>query len=157
MRASAWGHALEQDMVAVRISPDLDWSVVASPEYLSRAGTPQRPADLLRHQTILYRFVSSGGVPAWRFKVEGEDLLLHPEKAVVVNDTTVIAEFARQGLGLAYLPDMEIASDLAQGRLQRVLQKYVASTSGLFIYFPQRSQTQPKLRAFIEAATATPE
>ncbi|MFC7287289.1 LysR family transcriptional regulator [Herminiimonas glaciei] len=148
------GHALEQDMVAVQISSDLQWSVVASPAYLSEAGTPQKPRDLLTHQTIQYRFVSSGTVPPWRFTLDGEELLLQTERSLVVNDTTTIADFARQGLGLAYLPDIEIKDDLKEGNLKRVLTKYVPPTPGLFLYFPQRSQSQLKLRALIEEATA---
>jgi len=148
------GHAVEQDMVAVRISADLQWSVVASPAYLTEAGTPKKPRDLLTHQTIQYRFVSSGIVPPWLFTVDGEELLLQTERSLVVNDTTTIADFARQGLGLAYLPDIEIGKDLKEGNLKRVLTKYVPPTPGLFLYFPQRSQSQLKLRALIEEATA---
>lgn len=148
------GHAVEQDMVAIRISPDLRWSVVASPSYLAKAGTPQRPQNLLNHKTIQYRFVSSGAVPPWRFLVDGEQMMVRTERALVVNDTTTIAEFARQGLGLAYLPDIEIEDDLKQGGLKRVLTKYVSPTPGLFLYFPQRSQSQLKLRALIEEISA---
>lgn len=144
------GHAVEQDMVAVRISPDLDWSVVASPAFISKAGTPQKPLDLLAHQTIQYRFVSSGAVPPWRFIIDGEELLIRTERGLVVNDTTAIAEFARQGLGFTYLPDIEIESDLKEGRLKRVLTRYVSPTPGLFLYFPQRSQSQLKLKALID-------
>ena len=73
---------------------------------------------------------------------------------LVVNDTTLIADFARSGLGLAYMPDVEIEADLASGSLLRVLENYVPPTSGLFLYFPARTQSQPKLRAFIDTALA---
>ena len=148
------GHAVEQDMVAVRISPDLNWSVVASTAYIKKAGKPTKPMDLLTHQTIQYRFVSSGTVPPWRFLVDDEELLLQTERSIVVNDTATIAEFARQGLGLAYLPDIEIENDINNGQLVRVLTKYVSATPGLFLYFPQRSQRQLKLRALIEEVGA---
>ena len=72
----------------------------------------------------------------------------------MVNDTGLIADFSRSGLGLAYLPDIEIAHDLADGRLERVLDAFIPKTSGLFLYFAARTQSQPKLRAFIDMATA---
>ena len=56
-------------------------------------------------------------------------------------------------MGLAYLPDMEAGADIDIGRLERVLQGFVRPTSGLFLYFPVRTQHQPKLRAFIDMAT----
>jgi DNA-binding transcriptional LysR family regulator len=148
------GQAIKQDMVAVRLSGDLRWSVVASPSYLASSGRPKNPHDLLKHQTIRYRFITAGTLPPWRFISEGEEIQLHTNTTLVVNDTQLIANFARQGLGLAYLPDIEIGDDLAQGRLIRVLQKYVPTTPGLFLYFPIRTQHQLKLRAFIDEATA---
>lgn len=49
---------------------------------------------------------------------------------------------ARQGL------------ELATGRLERVLEPFLPTTPGFFLYFPARAQTQPKLRAFINLAVA---
>jgi DNA-binding transcriptional LysR family regulator len=49
---------------------------------------------------------------------------------------------------------VEIEADLASGSLLRVLENYVPTTSGLFLYFPARTQSQPKLRAFIDTALA---
>jgi len=148
------GQALQQDMVAVRLSPSLAWSVVASPAYLAAAGTPQSPRDLLRHRTIRYRFPTAGTLPGWQFVVEGETVQIQAHAGLVVNDTGMIAEFVRQGLGLAYLPDIEIKADIAAGRMQRVLEGHVPSTPGLFLYFPVRMQHQPKLRALIDEAVA---
>ena len=64
----------------------------------------------------------------------------------------MIAELARAGLGLACLPDIEIDDDLCHGRLVRVLDAHVPATSGLYLYFPMRSQHQPKLRALVDEA-----
>lgn len=46
------GQSVEQDMVALRLSGELRWSVVASPDYLARKGTPATPEDLLRTDRI---------------------------------------------------------------------------------------------------------
>lgn len=148
------GQALQQDMVAVRLSPPLPWSVVAAPAYLAAAGTPQLPHDLLRHRTIRYRFPAAGTLPGWQFVVDGETVQIHAHAGLVVNDTGMIAEFVRQGLGLAYLPDIEIKADIAAGRMQRVLEGHVRPSPGLFLYFPERMQNQPKLRALIDEAVA---
>jgi hypothetical protein len=37
--------------------------------------------------------------------------------------------------------------------LAEALRGYLPTKAGLFLYFPARSQEQPKLRAFMEAAT----
>jgi DNA-binding transcriptional LysR family regulator len=144
------GQSVEQDMVAVRLTGDLSWSVVGSPDYFERAGRPATPEDLLRHETMRYRFHTSGALHKWRFVRDGEEFFVETAAAIVVNDTTLIADFARSGLGLAYMPDVEIEQDIASGRLERVLQSYVPVSTGLFLYFPARTQSQPKLRAFID-------
>lgn len=146
------GQSVQQDMVAIRLSGELRWSVVAAPDYLARKGRPQTPEDLVHHDTLRYRFHASKALHRWRFTRDGEHYMVETRTSLVVNDTTLLADFARSGLGLAYLPDMEIEDDLAHGRLARVLEPYVSTTSGLYLYFPAHSQSQPKLRAFIDTA-----
>lgn len=145
------GQSVALDMVAVRLTGDLAWSVVGAPSYLATAGVPITPEELVRHATVRYRFHSKM-LHRWRFVRDGEELFVETGQQLVVNDTTLIADFARAGLGLAYLPDIEIADDLATGHLQRVLAPYVPQSSGLFLYFAGRTQSQPKLRAFIDMA-----
>ena len=146
------GHSIAQDMVAVRLTADLKWSVVGSPAYFERAGRPIAPEDLVRHETLRYRFHGSKVLPRWRFVRDGAEFHVETGQQLVVNDTGLIADFARSGLGLAYLPDIEIADDIVAGRLQRVLQAFVPDSSGIFLYFADKTQRQPKLRAFIDMA-----
>ncbi|HEY8607907.1 MAG TPA: LysR family transcriptional regulator [Noviherbaspirillum sp.] len=148
------GQSIELDMVAIRLSRDMPWSVVAAPQYLEKHGVPGVPQDLLGHRTLRYRFNSSGLLHAWRFSGADGMYELETDTAIVANDTAAIAEFARQGLGCAYLPDIEIETDLDQGRLVRVLEPFVPATTGLYLYFPLRTQAQPKMRALIEQAQA---
>jgi DNA-binding transcriptional LysR family regulator len=150
------GMAVAQDMVAVRLTPDLAWSVVGAPAYFAHAGRPETPEALLAHEALRYRFVASGGLPRWAFARDGQAFHVEPSGKIIANDTTMLRAFALAGLGLAYLPDMEAGADIAAGRLERVLADYVPTTSGLFLYFPVRTQQQPKLRAFIDLALGEP-
>ena len=146
------GQAIAQDMVAVRLSRPLNWSVVASPGYVAQYGLPRTPQDLAGHQVIRYRFPSSQALPAWTFTDADGELQLDIAAALTANDTRIIAELARDGLGMAYLPDLEIVEDVRRGLLVRALAAFVPPTSGLFLYFPLRSQHQPKMRALIKQA-----
>lgn len=145
------GQSVAQDMVAVRLSRALSWSIVGAPAYFSLHGLPTAPRELLRHHAIRYRFASNV-LPPWSFTDADGVFQLEPEATLVANDTRMIAELARQGLGIACLPDIEIADDLARGLLVRVLAPFVPTTSGLYLYFPMRTQHQPKMRALIEEA-----
>ncbi len=146
------GQSIAQDMVAIRLARPLAWSVVAAPGYLERHGTPQAPRELLAHRTIRYRFPTSNQLPPWSFTGPEGAFQLDTDAGLAVNDTRLIAELARQGLGIACLPDAEIAEDVQSGRLQRMLTGFVPDSSGLFLYFPMRAQNQPKMRALIEQA-----
>jgi DNA-binding transcriptional LysR family regulator len=144
------GQAVAKDMVMVQLTPELIWMVVGSPDYFRHAGRPATPHELIHHQSIRYRFSSSGGLHRWRFK----DCEVETRGGLIVNDTTLIAEFARQGQGLAYLPAIEIKEDLMSGRLENILADDIPPTSGLYLYFPARTQQQTKLRVLIDAARA---
>jgi DNA-binding transcriptional LysR family regulator len=44
------------------------------------------------------------------------------------------------------------AAALKAGELNPLLQDYLPQRQGLFLYFPARAQSQPKLRAFFDVA-----
>ncbi|KAF1012041.1 MAG: HTH-type transcriptional regulator PgrR [Pseudomonas fluorescens] len=148
------GESIEKDMVAVRLTPDLQWSVVGSPAYFARAGKPQTPEELTHHETIGYRFLTSGMAHRWEFTRAGRVFTVGTRGGLIVNDRNLMISAARAGLGLAYVSDFEVAQDLASGALARVLDTFVPASSGLYLYFPARTQSQPKLRAFIDLAMA---
>lgn len=146
------GETVEKDMVAVKLTPELRWSVVGSPAYFAGAGRPRKPEELTQHEGILYRFVTSGQRHRWEFNRRARDFIVDMTGRIVVNERASLLSFARQGLGLAYVADLEAAEDLATGHLQSVLRDYIRPTTGLHLYFPARTQAQPKLRAFIDMA-----
>jgi DNA-binding transcriptional LysR family regulator len=43
-----------------------------------------------------------------------------------------------------------IADNVKSGKLEIVLNHFAPTSTGFYLYYPQRSQVQPKLRAFIE-------
>ena len=144
------GESVEKDMVAVRLTPELRWCVAASPAYFAHASRPRLPEDLRDHQCLIYRFVTSGQRHRWEFHVEGRDVSIEVPSRMIVDDRATLTRLAVSGLGLAYLSELEAAEELASGRLIPVLQEYITPSAGMFLYFPARTQGQPKLRAFID-------
>jgi DNA-binding transcriptional LysR family regulator len=148
------GEFVEQDMVAVKITPDIHWSVIGSPAYFAVHGRPKRPEDLINHVCVRFRFPTSRQIYRWEFERDSREFSIEPRGPFVVNDSALQSYLALSGVALAYTSDLAVASDLAGGRLERVLERFLPRTPGLFLYFPTRSQLQPKLRAFIDAARA---
>jgi DNA-binding transcriptional LysR family regulator len=147
------GRDIERDMVAVRLTRDFHWCVLGSPDYFAAHGKPRTPRDLLDHECIGYRFPSAKAVYRWQFQEKGREFSVDTTGALVVNDHLSMVALAKSGVGLAYTADLVAARELSNGALQPVLEPYLPITQGLYLYFPSRSQNQPKLRAFIDFLT----
>jgi DNA-binding transcriptional LysR family regulator len=145
------GERLEQDMIAVRLTRDLEMTAVASPDYLTHHGEPKTPADLHSHRCINWRFPGSGAIHRWGFKKKGKKLEIAVEGALISNHQEIVVEGALQGLGILYAYDDERIDDLiARGQLKRVLAEWSVTLPGLFLYYSNRRLPQPALRAFID-------
>ena len=57
---------------------------------------------------------------------------------------------AVEGLGLAQVPKPIAAELVRAGKLVHVLEKFAPMAPGVFLYYPDRRQMMPKLRAFID-------
>lgn len=145
-----WGNAVEQDMVAVRVSPDTRMVVVATPDYFERHPRPQTPADLEHHNCINYRFKSTGGYLPWKFERNGKDMRPRTEGQLILDDGELARDMILAGAGLGYMLEPQALPDLKAGRLVQVLDDWSAPYTGLHLYYPSRHIT-PALRALIAA------
>ncbi|RWK11765.1 MAG: LysR family transcriptional regulator [Mesorhizobium sp.] len=146
------GEMIAQDMVAVRLTPPFKAVVVASPAYVGKHGRPRDVADLAKHNCIGYRLVRSGGLYRWDLNDNGKDVVIETRGTVVVTDSLGAIDLALAGVGLAYVFEPLVRTDLAAGRLVQILPKTAIEEPGLFLYFPRRAAMAPKLRAFIDTA-----
>ncbi|MBE7368883.1 LysR family transcriptional regulator [Ramlibacter pallidus] len=145
------GGRLEKDMVAVRLTPDLDMVAVASPDYLARQGTPKTPADLHAHACINWRLQMDGSPYRWEFKKRGRLLEVPVQGPILTNHADVGIAAALEGLGIAYHFERDrVGEHLAQGRLVQVLADWSISRPGLFLYYPSRRHRPALLGAFID-------
>lgn len=147
------GSFIERDMVAVRLTRDFRWCVLGSPDYFAAHGKPRTPKDLLGHECIGYRFPSAKTVYRWEFRDGSRKFSVDTAGGIVVNDHLSMIALAEAGAGLSYTVELLVADELAAGTLRPVLRPYLPVTQGLYLYFPSRSQAQPKLRAFIDFLT----
>ena len=62
----------------------------------------------------------------------------------------LLLEFARSGAGVAYLPTMVAASDLLEGRIERVLPEFSAPLLWFSAVYPTSHRTTAKVKAFVD-------
>lgn len=97
------GELVQQDMVAVRLTPDLKMAVVGSPDYFERHALPHTPRDLRDHACITYRWSETGALYRWHFDGPGGSVDVTVNSVVTANDTDLLLAAAVQGTGLAFI------------------------------------------------------
>ena len=137
------GEMVAQDMVAVRIGPELRSAVVGAPSYFAGRTKPRTPQQLTAHSCINLRLPTLGGLYAWEFEKGARELRVRVEGQLVVNGTAAMLDAALAGLGLAYLPEDIVRGHLDSGRLVRVLADWCPPYPGYHLYYP--SGRQPTL------------
>jgi DNA-binding transcriptional LysR family regulator len=145
------GEQVAQDMVAVRIGPDMRMAVIGSPAYFRKRTAPRRPQDLIDHNCIGLRLPTHGGIYAWEFEKGGRELRVHIEGQIVLNTTAQMLSAALIGAGLAYVPEKLVEAHLRKGRLRRVLDDWCPPYSGYHLYYPSRRQPSAAFALLVEA------
>ena len=144
------GEILDKDMVAVDISGPQRMAVLGSPAYFSRHPKPKHPRDLLNHDCIGYRHASSGALYHWEFDEAGKEFEIAVPSRIITNDMEHTRYLALSGVALALLFEDHVRSELASGRLVRVLKEYCSPFPGFYLYYPSRAHTPLKLRALAD-------
>jgi DNA-binding transcriptional LysR family regulator len=126
--------------------------LVASPGYLSANGHPRHPRDLADHRCLA--LVRNGEKMPWVVSVDGKRQTVRVDPVLSTNDGDMLRSWAIAGHGIAFKSFVDVASDLRAGRLQPILQPYMAENVGLHLIFPAARSAVPRIRAFINFAFA---
>jgi DNA-binding transcriptional LysR family regulator len=145
------GEQIAKDMIAVRIGPDMRMAVVGAPSYFKTHSRPKQPQDLTQHDCINLRLPTYGSVYAWEFEKNGREVKVHVEGQLVFNNLALRLNAAMAGLGLAYLPEDQVLTHIAAGRLIRVLADWCPPFSGYHLYYPSRRQPTSAFAVVVDA------
>ncbi len=150
------GEAVDKDMIAVRIGPDIRFALIAAPAYFETHTEPSAPQDLVNHSCINLRLPTYGGVWAWEFEKDGRELRVHVDGQLTFNSIYDVRHAALDGLGLAFVPEDIVLEDIKARRLTRVMAPWCAEWSGYHLYYPSRRQLSPALRLVVDALRYKP-
>jgi DNA-binding transcriptional LysR family regulator len=143
------GHRIERDMTILRLADEFRLLAVASPAYAARRPKPLAPGDLHAHDCIRLRTPWDGSIQPWIFSKGDEHAEIAVEGPLIVNDLELAFRATLEGVGVGYLPEPMIASELAQGRLVVLLEDWSRTLPGVFLYHPSRRQTPMPLQVFL--------
>ena len=134
-------------LIARKIAP-AHRVVCASPSYLQRRGTPQRPSDLREHDCLTYGHLATG--KQWKLTgPDGEHWISIPW-TLCTNNAEVLCDAAVRGRGIALLPTFIAAAELRRGSLQTILEGYEAPEISIYAIYPETRHLSVKVRVFID-------
>ena len=142
------GDMPDSSLVSVRLA-DNRRLCVAAPAYLRRAGVPQTPAELARHECLTLSSDASQ-TRGWAFTVDGAVTHLRPSGRIDCSDGQVLHAWCRQAMGIAWRSTWEVEGDIAAGTLVPVLEAFAAPPNGIYAVFPQRKHLPLRVRLWID-------
>ncbi|MFT3718532.1 LysR family transcriptional regulator [Pseudorhodoferax sp.] len=158
------GDLPDSSLVSVRLA-DNRRMCVATPAFLKRHGTPQRPADLARFDCLVLSSDASQ-TRGWAFAMPGEGgaapevIHLKPGGPLDCSDGQVLHDWCLAGHGIAWRSAWEVEAEIAAGLLVPVLEAFAAPPNGIYAVFPQRKHLPLRVRLwldFLKAQYARPE
>lgn len=120
----------------VRYVTRLEFAIVASPDYLKDRGHPRTKEDLNRHDLLVYSYFQGDlpwDRPGWR-----------------LNNTTLIAQLAAQGAGLAVLPRLLFEEEAFGAQLQVVETDFSLPSPSLYLVTHGRRHHTARVRSFMD-------
>lgn len=120
----------------------------ASPEYIKRNGSPQKPSDLIGHNCLVYSYFRGGS--EWAFEQQHNEFKVIPKGNFIVNNSEAIRRALIEGLGVGQLPTFLVSKDILSGKLQPIMTPYSLPEHAIYAVFPERKHLPHKVRAFME-------
>lgn len=137
--------------VVVRKLEDAELVVVASPDYLSRAGIPQTLDALAVHECVQFELPSTGRTIPWAFVAEGREVEVATRGGIAVSEDVLAGvTLARSGAGLFQTYRFVVERELASGALVEVLQPFRGASRPFSVLYPHATRLPQRTRALVD-------
>ncbi|HWK66385.1 MAG TPA: LysR family transcriptional regulator [Rhizobiaceae bacterium] len=144
-----YGGTVPEDMIAVRLSPDIRWVAAASPVYLERYGAPLTPPDLQDHRCVRIR-LGNDELYQWEFERDDESVAIATPGPLTVDASHASMGLGLSGVGIIYGAEPVLRPHLKSGALRVVLKDWASMGSGFHAYYSSRRQVPTALRLLID-------
>jgi DNA-binding transcriptional LysR family regulator len=121
--------------------------VVATPNYLARAGVPKAPDDLTAHDAVIY--AQGGGGAIWTFTRGDVELDVTVIGRIQVSAAEGVRAAVLADAGLAISSEWMFSPELANGTVKTVLDDWKLPLIDLWAVFPTGRSATAKARTFV--------
>jgi len=123
--------------------------VCAAPSYLEKYGAPQTPYELEKHNCLIMRFGQNLD-NEWSFLMDDRVVKIPVQGNRIANDGEQVRHWCLAGYGIAYKADLDVETDIAEGKLIPLLAPYLNEPSKLQIIYPQSNTMPRRVRMLID-------
>jgi DNA-binding transcriptional LysR family regulator len=123
--------------------------VCASPSYWARNGKPQHPRDLQNH-TCLFVTRPESSESSWSFSENGKTFHVRVEGDRTADDGSAVRAWAVSGAGVIFNASFDVADDIADGRLEAVLEDYTTQEVNLYTVLVRKGGASRRVLALID-------
>ncbi len=146
------GKLPDTGLVATRLT-NLDFVIVASPEYLQQHGTPEKPVDIKSHLCMI--FPMPGFNTDWLFRDStGAITAIKPEGRLQLTNALAHKQCALNHMGITMCSKWGVWEELKNGSLVQLFRQYdiamVDFDSAAWLVYPSRKYLPLKVRVFID-------
>lgn len=118
----------------------MEFAIVASHEYLQRNGRPTSPEDLKAHDLLVYSYLPKAMLQGFLWEKPGWR----------TNNTTLIAQLAAEGAGLAILPRLLFDEEAFRDQLEVVELDFPLPSPSLYVVTHGRRHYSARVRSFMD-------
>lgn len=140
-------HEPESNVIVRRIG-HMRRVLAAAPSYLASHGQPEHPADLARHNMLIYNLADDPYSLRLRKDNAAQTIRIAP--TLDSNDGQVIRGAALAGLGILIQPLYIVQGDILAGKLVPILMNWELPLLTMNIAYQNRVQLPAKIRAFTD-------
>ncbi|UJW77596.1 LysR family transcriptional regulator [Rhizobium sp. SL42] len=141
------GRLEDSTLVARHLGP-ARMVVCASPSYLDVNGTPENPADLERHQCLVYDYLARRST--WSFERYGQTENIRVSGRLRSNNGETLVQAAVAGVGVVLAPTFIASEHLKSGTLTPLLCDWKVLEPSFYAVMPPGRIDVGKVRAFVD-------
>lgn len=144
--------------LAIRVSKELDPNLIArklsvcrsivcaSPEYLSKHGTPTQAEQLSQHNCLIHSYYGS----IWQLDRDNLPANVAVKGNISANDATSLLQATLAGAGIALLPTYLVAPFIHSGELLALMPDYHPQEFGIYGVYASRKHMPATLRTMMD-------
>lgn len=141
------GELVDPTLIARRIGTTRR-ATVASARYLARRGVPAVPADLARHDCLIYTRLATGS--RWHFAGPDGPIAVDVHGRFRADNSEAVREAVINDAGIGVIPVWMFTDEIEAGRVRIILDDFEPKRLPIHAVYPSRRQLSAKVREMID-------